>query len=128
MLFEFLDFASVADFQSVCRTLSWIAICWHARRPRMASSAAVLRQILNATRHLGIYESRKRRAAAAAPTELTAILEARREALAQASKLYKQHKAQGKPFTPSEFGVDCSSAEIERQIARESTLATATKP
>jgi hypothetical protein len=48
------------------------------------------------------------------------MLQARREALAQAVKLYKQHKAQNKPFTPSEFGFDCSSVEIERQIARES--------
>jgi hypothetical protein len=77
---------------------------------------------------LGIYESRKRRAAAALEAQLTAMLDARRETLAQASKVYKQHKAQGKSFTPSEFGFDCSSAEIERQIAKESALSAATKP
>jgi hypothetical protein len=69
---------------------------------------------------LGIYESRKRRAAATLQAELTAILEARRQALAQAAKLYKQHKAQNIPFNPSEFGFVHSAAEIEREIARES--------
>jgi hypothetical protein len=69
---------------------------------------------------LGIYESRKRRAADAVHAQLAAILEARREALTQVVKLYKQHKAQGKPFQPAEFGFVHSTAEIERQIARES--------
>jgi len=69
---------------------------------------------------LGIYESRKRRAAKALEAQLTAMLEARREALAQAAKLYKQHKAHNLPFVPSEFGFVHSSAEIEREVARES--------
>lgn len=69
---------------------------------------------------LGIYESRKRGAANAVLAQLTAMLESRREALAQAAKLYKQHKALNLPFVSSEFGFVHSATEMERELARES--------
>lgn len=74
---------------------------------------------------LGIYEQRRRRAADAVLAQIEAFIEARREALAQAAKLYKSNKSQGKPFIPAEFGFDCSAAEIERHLARESAAAGA---
>ena len=77
---------------------------------------------------LGIYESRKRRAANALEAQLGAILEGRREALAQAAKLYKQRKAQNLPFVPSEFGFVHSVAEIEREIERQIARESATLP
>jgi hypothetical protein len=67
---------------------------------------------------LGIYENRRRRAANLLLEQLNAVLEARREALAQAAKAYKHSKSQGKPFVPSEFGFVHSVEEIERFLAR----------
>jgi hypothetical protein len=84
--------------------------------------SAALAQPYKTLNTLGIYEARKRRAANALEAQLNAMLEARREALAQAAKVHKQHKSQNQPFNPADFGFVCSTAEIEAYLKRETAV------
>ena len=70
---------------------------------------------------LGIYESRKRRAAAALEVQLTAILEARREAAAKAAQ-------QPKSTPQSEIGFVHSDPETKLQTTGKSTAAAPSQP
>jgi hypothetical protein len=72
---------------------------------------------------LGIYEQRRRRAAAGILAQFKELVALREQDLAKAVQTYKTLKAQNKPFTPEEFGFVCSTAEIEAFIARETRLA-----
>jgi hypothetical protein len=74
-----------------------------------------------------IYETRKRRAAQQVLTRLTALQDARREAVAKAAAIYKALKTQNKPFIPADFGFDCSLPEIELYLKRETAAEKALK-
>lgn len=72
---------------------------------------------------LGVYEQRRRRAAAETLAQFKELVAAREQALAQAAQTYKALKAQDKRFIPQEFGFVCSLAEIEARIAIETRRA-----
>ena len=77
---------------------------------------------------LGIYDQRRRRAAEATIARFKELDEARKQALAEAAKIYKSMKEKGQPFNPSEFGFVCSTAEIQAYIARQTALTDPKKP
>jgi hypothetical protein len=83
---------------------------------------AATAQLFKTLNTLAIYEQRRRRAAEATLERLNMLTAARRHAVTQAAPIYKLHKAQDKPFIPSDFGFVCSLAEIERYILRESAV------
>jgi hypothetical protein len=76
---------------------------------------------------LGVYEQRKRRAAQETLAQYNDLVEARLADLAKAAQTCKVLKAQGKPFTPAEFGFVYALPEVESYIAREAVFAEAEK-
>jgi hypothetical protein len=76
---------------------------------------------------LGIYDQRRRRASKEVLAQFEQLAEAREAALAQAAEISKSQKTQGKPFTPAEFGFDCSNAEIDAYLRKSELLKLASK-
>ncbi len=89
--------------------------------------AAATAPHLKALNTLSLYETRRRRAADAVLQRLTALIEARKAALKEAAAHCKAHKAQGKPWTPAEFGFVHSQAEIDSYLRRENASAEVKK-
>jgi hypothetical protein len=82
--------------------------------------SAALAQSYRTLNTLGIYESRKRRAANSLEAQLTAMLEAREAA----AKPTKQPKASPQP----EIGFVHSASELKPQTAPDATVAAASQP
>jgi hypothetical protein len=76
---------------------------------------------------LGIYEQRRRRAAAAILIQFKEFAAAREQTVAKAALVYKANKSQGKSFDPAEFGFDCSTSEIQTFLSRQAARADVQK-
>jgi hypothetical protein len=84
------------------------------------ATAALLASLSRTLNTLGIYETRRNRAAKAIQEELEAVQKAGaellRQELPQAATLYKIHKAKGQNWNPSEFGFVCSLEDVHAYL------------
>ena len=78
--------------------------------------------------NVGIYEQRRRRAAAATMAAFEELTAQRQTKLEEAAEICKTLKAQGKPFNPQEFGFVHSLPEIDAFLHRAVLRNSVTKP